>query len=350
MQLKQRGGAGVYYVHFTGPEGQRLRLSTGESDLNKATLKAASIVRAALTEAAAAPSGAFPEAYQATLEDYLKLAWERRWQHDKGAASLRVKLGKLIRLAGHVPASQINHEWCFQFLESLTISETNPTRLKPATKNRYKSMISTAFTEAHAKDPSVRVPKLPSWDENNIKERYLERDEERRILDHFTVYYAPGDVAGTYLRDLFIVLLDTGMRASEALVTLTYNRLTPSPESAKFIHLPHGMTKNGKGRQVPLTNRAREAVLSMLASPLHGTQNSNNMGKQFKNLMDRLGIEEVTLHTLRHTCASRLVQGGVKLYEVSHWLGHRSMETTRRYAHLEPDALMGALSVLETEP
>lgn len=87
---------------------------------------------------------------------------------------MRVKLGKLIRLAGNLPADRVTYEWCYQFLEGMTFSPNNPTPLRPATKNRYKSMISTAFTEAHAKDPTVVVPKLPSWDENNFKERYLD--------------------------------------------------------------------------------------------------------------------------------------------------------------------------------
>lgn len=140
------------------------------------------------------------------------------------------------------------------------------------------------------------------------------------------------------------------MRASEALVTLTSNRLLPSPESAQFIHLPHGMTKNGRGRMIPLTARAKVAVAALLANPIHGTQNSNNMGKQFRNVMEKLGIADVTMHTLRHTCASRLVQAGGSIYDVMNWLGHRSVETTKRYAHLRPDSLVHALSALEAKP
>ena len=62
------------------------------------------------------------------------------------------------------------------------------------------------------------------------------------------------------------------------------------------------------------------------------------------------GCPDVTLHILRHTCASRLVQRGVSIYVVSKWLGHSSVKVTERYAKLAPDSLAGALSALEGKP
>ncbi|MFD1306887.1 tyrosine-type recombinase/integrase [Streptomyces kaempferi] len=55
-------------------------------------------------------------------------------------------------------------------------------------------------------------------------------------------------------------------------------------------------------------------------------------------------------HSMRHTCASWLVQNGVSLYEVQHLLGHESFQTTQQYAHLQPDAhkaVLGAWGRLE---
>ncbi|HIB84645.1 MAG TPA: integrase, partial [Chromatiaceae bacterium] len=49
----------------------------------------------------------------------------------------------------------------------------------------------------------------------------------------------------------------------------------------------------------------------------------------------RAGLSDVTIHTFRHTHASRLIQNGMSVYEVKEMLGHTDIKTTLRYAHLE---------------
>ena len=57
--------------------------------------------------------------------------------------------------------------------------------------------------------------------------------------------------------------------------------------------------------------------------------------------------EDVTIHTLRHTFASRLVQGGVDLFVVAALLGHSKVATTQRYAHLATHNLSAAIDTLQ---
>ena len=56
---------------------------------------------------------------------------------------------------------------------------------------------------------------------------------------------------------------------------------------------------------------------------------------------------QVVPHILRHTCASRLVQGGIDLRRVQTWLGHQTLHMTMRYAHLATTDLDKCVMVLE---
>jgi site-specific recombinase XerD len=60
--------------------------------------------------------------------------------------------------------------------------------------------------------------------------------------------------------------------------------------------------------------------------------------------------ERFGVHPLRHRCASWLVQRGVSLPVVQSILGHADPSTTERYAHMAPDAMKQAMSVLDDSP
>lgn len=55
----------------------------------------------------------------------------------------------------------------------------------------------------------------------------------------------------------------------------------------------------------------------------------------------------VSLHTLRHTFISRLVQAGRPLPEVAALAGRRDIKMTLRYAHLAPSHLRAGIQALE---
>ena len=77
--------------------------------------------------------------------------------------------------------------------------------------------------------------------------------------------------------------------------------------------------------------RSGLVVPSPWGLPLDG----RNFGRrEWKTACELVDIDPPRLHDLRHTCASWLVQGGVSLQEVQRILGHASIVTTQRYAHL----------------
>jgi integrase len=62
---------------------------------------------------------------------------------------------------------------------------------------------------------------------------------------------------------------------------------------------------------------------------------------------DRAGIERVTVHQLRHTCASLMVMKGSDLPSVAATLGHRDIATTMIYTHLTRDHIKSQMNKLD---
>ncbi len=57
-----------------------------------------------------------------------------------------------------------------------------------------------------------------------------------------------------------------------------------------------------------------------------------------------LACKRVHPHTMRHTAAVHLLQSGVDMVTISHWLGHASVETTNRYAVVDLETKRAALA------
>ena len=71
--------------------------------------------------------------------------------------------------------------------------------------------------------------------------------------------------------------------------------------------------------------------------------------KKFKQYVDKAELEDVTLHTLRKTYGSLLVQNGVDIFTVSKLLGHSTVKVTERhYAGLLEQDLADGIKVLDT--
>lgn len=66
---------------------------------------------------------------------------------------------------------------------------------------------------------------------------------------------------------------------------------------------------------------------------------------------DRAGIERITVHGLRHTFGSWLVQRGISTFVVGRLMGHRDSTMVERfYGHLKPKTLSDAMAQLPASP
>ncbi|HEV8620541.1 MAG TPA: tyrosine-type recombinase/integrase [Nitrospiraceae bacterium] len=71
--------------------------------------------------------------------------------------------------------------------------------------------------------------------------------------------------------------------------------------------------------------------------------NASNISRSTNLALEKAKMTDFHFDDLRHTCTTRMVQGGVDLYKVQRLLGHRSQIMTQRYAHHYPKSLRVAL-------
>ena len=65
----------------------------------------------------------------------------------------------------------------------------------------------------------------------------------------------------------------------------------------------------------------------------------SDLNGPWRRASKRAGLEDVRLHDLRHDFASITVSQGSSLEIIGRYLGHSSIQTTQRYAHLQDDPL-----------
>lgn len=197
--------------------------------------------------------------------------------------------------------------------------------------------ISNPFAGRKLKEPQGRI-------------RWITREESQRLIAS-----AKSEPNSQHVVDFIRLGLNTGMRSGEML-GLEWERVDLA---ANLVYLDAKHQKSGKIGSVPLNREAREAILSRArfraencpASPwvfAHETGDRiKSVHKGFLGSCKRIGLKDFHPHDLRHTCAAWLVQAGVSIREVAELLRHSDIRVTMRYAHLSPDNVRAAVSLLD---
>lgn len=199
---------------------------------------------------------------------------------------------------------------------------------------------------------SERIQQLPT---ENIEPPKTERllpdvlsvEEVDAMLATFDIRSAKG------CRDSAIVevLYSTGLRVSE-LVSLRLGDLFFGEGYVRVVG------KGDKQRLVPIGSAARDKIQLYMEerkpkSVSEMTLFLNNRGKPLTRVMvfniirqaaERAGItKNISPHTLRHSYATHLLQGGANIRQVQELLGHESITTTEVYTHLDRTHLRGVV-------
>lgn len=163
-------------------------------------------------------------------------------------------------------------------------------------------------------------------------------------------------VKGRRDRAILELLYSCGLRVSE----LTALRMCDLFFGEGYIRV---VGKGDKQRLVPISNTARERICIYLDDRREKRWGSkdvvflNNRGTALTRVMifnilkaacARAGIaKSVSPHTLRHSFATHLLEGGASIRQVQEMLGHESIVTTEIYTHLDTERLRETVEKLD---
>ena len=179
--------------------------------------------------------------------------------------------------------------------------------------------------------------------------------KEQRLPFHLDIDQAtslmesPNDKQKHALRDRAILelLYSSGLRVSE----LTGLNIGELDLTAGMVRVTG---KGGKERIVPVGRRSLEALQIYLDQRSDGTPKDavflNTRGGRINrrsvarivdsHVMRIAAFKRISPHTLRHTFATHMLEGGADLRAIQELLGHASLSTTQKYTHVSIDHLM----------
>jgi integrase len=188
------------------------------------------------------------------------------------------------------------------------------------------------------------VSEVEYFEENNHIERILSRDEEEELLSN----------CGSHLVPIVIAALNTGMRKFEIL-SLKWENVDLGQN---IIRIDATNTKSKKSKKIPINSRLRKVLLEQKLKT--GTNDyvfltpegkpylrQDSLKKSFLGACRRAEINGLRFHDLRHTTATRMLENGASIVDVSKILGHSDLKTTMRYAHPD-ESLKKAVESLVT--
>ena len=170
-------------------------------------------------------------------------------------------------------------------------------------------------------------------------ERFLSEQEFRRLGRVLSEIEAEGKLSASGIA-AFRLLMLTGCRRNEIL-TLRWEDVDLEAGELRLRDAKTG------ARQVALSPAARKVLAALPRLPdnpwvITGSRAGGrlaNLNAQWVVVRKRAGLEDVRIHDLRHSFASRALALGESLTMIGKLLGHRQVQTTARYAHLARESV-----------
>lgn len=217
--------------------------------------------------------------------------------------------------------------------------------LSAGTINRYRATLASVFNYALSREildvSPLKAGGIPKLKESKGRRRILTRDEEARL-------YESAEQSSWPMMRLFIrMCFTTAARKSEVLKL----RWSDIHFDENIAVIPK--TKNDEPRALPLVADVKEALQAagkvkplgsdfVFFDPKKPTR-PKVVDTIWRKVRERAGLyqdrddplDQVVLHSTRHTGATRLIKGGANLAQAAAVTGHKSLSQLKRYTHLD---------------
>lgn len=206
--------------------------------------------------------------------------------------------------------------------------------------NHHLFGIATFFEYLIETNNCAKIPKIPKYHKREPPTKDVLTVEEIKVLYEHTQ---------NKMEKVILALgYGCGLRRTEIA------KLETSDISLSKGFLIVRMGKNGKRREVPLSNKVIDDIESylryertnrinvnkptkaVLVNNIGNRMSGDNVYKTFKRIILRTDHQEIrrkepTLHTLRHSIATHLTENGADVYFIKEFLGHKEIDTSQLY-------------------
>ena len=167
------------------------------------------------------------------------------------------------------------------------------------------------------------------------------------------------------LPEYIVIAVNCGLRLSEMLA-LPLGNINMERSILSVKNLPNRRTKNGRERHIHFNSETQQAITALKQRAVNpsGTlfqfrggsgwiAHKKILQNQFSEVVNlaRLNsdnsMQNVTIHTLRHTFGSWLAINGTPVGKIQYLMGHTSITTTERYMHLSLKETVGTTAILQ---
>jgi integrase len=215
------------------------------------------------------------------------------------------------------------------------------------TTRRELGVLRASINHAHRCGRVTRVVAVHLPERPESRDRWLDRREAARLLR--AALREPR--VRLYLPLFILIGLYTGAR-KQAILSLRWSQIDLAAGRIDF-NTPGARRTNKRRARIPVPvkllghlrrARVRGTELGFVVNDAGARLRDVKRG--FNSACRRAGLAGVSPHVLRHTCATWLMQRGVKLWEAAGFLGMTPEMLERVYGHHHPDFLRGAAEAL----